>query len=77
MASRITRTHMFPAQSDSGTIRFIVCSEDHLEQGGADPTLKYYVPTGIKSYNFEGGEPAAQIGDVFLERSGEIYRRIT
>jgi len=28
-------------------------------------------------YNFEGGEPAAQIGDVFLDRSGEIYRRIT
>ena len=77
MASRITETHMFPARSDSGTIRFIVCSEELIERGGVGATLKYYVPTGIKSYNFEGGEPAAQIGDVFLDRSGEIYRRIT
>ena len=77
MASRITDTHMFPARSDSGTIRFIVCSEEHIERGGVGAAVKYYVPTGIKSYNFEGGEPAAQIGDVFLDGSGEIYRRIT
>ena len=76
MASRITRTHMFPARSDSGTIRFIVCLEDHVERGGVGAMEKYYVPTGLKSYNFEGGEPAAQIGDVFLDRSGKIYRRI-
>jgi hypothetical protein len=68
---------MFPAQSDSGTIRFIVCSEEHIERSGVGATQKYYVPTGLKSYIFEGGEPAAQIGDAFLDRSGEIYRRIT
>ena len=67
MASRITRTHMFPARSDSRTIRFIVCSEEHIERGGVGAMQTYYVPTGLKSYNFEGGEPAAQIGDVFLD----------
>ena len=77
VASRITRTHMFPARSDRGRMRFIVCSEDHIERGGVGATQKYYVPTGLKSYNFEGGEPAAQIGDAFLDRSGEIYRRIS
>jgi hypothetical protein len=68
---------MFPARSDSGTIRFIVCSEDHIERGAVGASHGTYVPTGLKSYTFEGGEPAAQIGDAFLDRSGEIYRRIT
>ena len=27
--------------------------------------------------DLRAGKPAAQIGDVFLDRSGEIYRRIT
>jgi hypothetical protein len=68
---------MFPAQSDSGTIRFLVCSEDYIERDGICANQAYYVPTGLKSYTFEGGEPAAQIGDAFLDRSGEIYRRMT
>jgi hypothetical protein len=55
----------------------IVCAEDHIERGGGGATGKYYVPSGLKSYTFEGGEPAAKIGDAFLDRSGEIYRRIT
>jgi hypothetical protein len=55
----------------------IVCSEDRIERGGVGATQKYYVPTGPKSYEFDDGEPAAQIGDVFLDRSGEIYRGIT
>ena len=38
---------------------------------------KYYVPSGLKTYTFENGEPAAKIGDAFLDRSGEIYRRMT
>jgi hypothetical protein len=70
-------THMFPAQSESGTIRFIVCSEDYIERGGVCATQTHYIPTGLKTYNFEGGEPAAQIGETFLDRPGEIYLRTT
>jgi hypothetical protein len=55
----------------------IVCAEEHSERGGYGGTLKYYVPTGVKSYHFDDGEPAAQIGDAFMDCSGEIYRRIT
>jgi hypothetical protein len=69
--SRIARTHTFPVQSDSGEIRNIVCSEEHVSAG------RYYSPTGSKSYEFENGEPVATIGDAFLDRAGNIYRRMT
>jgi hypothetical protein len=76
VASRITHTDKFPARSDRGNIRTIVCSEDHIEEGGVGATAKYYVPRRLKTYTFENGEPAAKI-DAFLDRSGEIYRRMT
>ena len=75
--SRITHTDKFPARSNRGKIRTVVCSEDHIERGGVGATGKYYVPSGLKTYTFENGEPAAKIGDAFLDRSGEIYRRMT
>ena len=75
MESRIT--DKFPVQSDSGNVRIIVCSQDHVERGGQGATQKYYVPTGLKTYYFEDGEPVAKIGDTFLDRSGEIYCRFT
>ena len=64
-------------QSDSGYIRKIVCAQNQTEMGGQNGTPKYYVPVGRKNYCFEDGEPAAMIGDAFLDRSGEIYRRQT
>ena len=71
--SRIT--DKFPVRSDSRKVRMIVCSQDHVERGGQGGTQKYYVPIGLKSYYFEDGEPAAKIGDTFLDCAGEIYRR--
>ncbi len=65
MAPRITHTDEFPARSARGKIRTIVCSEDYIERGGVGATTKYYVPSGLKTYTFENGEPAAQIGDAF------------
>ena len=65
MAPRITHTDEFPARSARGKIRTIVCSEDHIERGGVGATTKHYVPSGLKTYTFENGEPAAQIGDAF------------
>ncbi len=69
--SRIALTHTFPVQSDIGDVRNIVCAEEQVATGS------YYMPTGKKSYEFENGEPAATIGDMFLDRSGIIYRRVT
>jgi hypothetical protein len=76
MATRITHTDEFRVRSASGRTRIIVCSEDHLERGGPSQHQKYFVPSGLKSYKFKSGEPAAQIGDAFLDRSGEIYQRL-
>jgi hypothetical protein len=67
----------FWVRSDSGKNRIVICSEDRIQRGGPESTQKYYVPTGVKSYRFRDGERAAQIGDVFLDSTGEIYRRIT
>jgi hypothetical protein len=47
------------------------------ERGGVGAMAKYYVPSGLKTYTFKNGDPAAKIGDAFLDRSGEIYRRMT
>ena len=69
--SRITLTHAFPVQADSGETRNIVCSEEHFSTGS------YSIPTGVKGYEFENGEPAATIGDMFLDRAGIIYRLIS
>lgn len=77
MTARITRTSEISARSASGSIRVVVCSEELIEKGGPGETQKYYVPIGLKSYEFKGGGPAARIGDAFLDRSGEIYRRVT
>jgi hypothetical protein len=77
MTARIIHTYEFWARSASGKTRVIICSEDRIERGGPGETQKYSVPTGLKSYKFKGGEPAAKIGDAFLDSSGEIYRRIT
>ena len=77
MTKRITHTDEFTVHSDSGKERVIVCSEDCTERGGPAESQKYYVPTDPKTYKFKGGEPAAKIGDAFLDSSGEIYRRIT
>ena len=75
MVSRITHSDKFAARSDSGKVRIIVCSEELIARGGYGGT-EYYVPTGLKQYHFEDGEPAAKIGDSFLDCSGEIYHRI-
>jgi hypothetical protein len=77
MTARYTHTDEFQVRSVSGKTRIIVCAEDHIERGGHGATQKYYVPSGIKTYKFKGGEPVAKIGDAFLDRSGEIYQRIT
>jgi hypothetical protein len=55
----------------------VVCAQDHVERGGQGTAQKYSVPTGLKNYYFEDGDPVAKIGDAFLDRSGEIYRRFT
>jgi hypothetical protein len=67
----------FWVRSGTGKNRIVVCSEDRVEQGDPALTQKYHASTGIKSYRFKDGERAAQIGDVFLDSAGEIYRRIT
>jgi hypothetical protein len=76
MTARFTHRYEFQARSASGKTRVIVCSQDLVERGAAGTVQKYYVPTGLRSYEFKGDGPAAQIGDAFLDRSGEIYRRI-
>jgi hypothetical protein len=73
LASRITKKHQFPAESDGGKIRIIVCSEEHVRSA----TGQYYIPSGVKTYEFENGEPAAKLEDAFLDRTGEIYRALT
>jgi len=66
----IARIREFEVQSDSGDVRTIVCSEEHVSAGS------YHYSTGKKSYEFDNGEPAATIGDMFMDRSGTIYRRV-
>ena len=75
VGSRIT--DKFPVQSDSGHIRMVICAQDHAERSSPGTAQKYYVPTGLTNYYFEDGDPVAKIGDAFLDRSGEIYRRFT
>jgi hypothetical protein len=77
MNKRIAYTHEFPVWSDSGGKRVIVCLEDSAKTGDSVESPTHYVPTVPATYQFEGGEPAAKIGDLFLDCSGEIYRRIT
>ena len=69
MIGRIDYTYEISVRSDSGGERVVVCSERCA--GAADPG------EGPTSYEFKGGEAAAKIGDLFLDCSGEIYRRIT
>jgi hypothetical protein len=66
----------FQVRSDGGTIRVIVCIEEQTE-GVSSSAYKYQSRRGFKTYQFEGGEPAAKIGDAYLDRTGQIYRRIT
>jgi len=68
---RITVTHSFPVRAETGEVRNIVCSEEHYSAGS------YSFPTGSKSYQFENGEHAATIRDMFLDGAGIIYGRIT
>ena len=72
MLQKVTRK--FEVRSDRGRVRFIVCSEEQIEESDPHLQCKYYVPSGHKTYAFEDGGPAAKIGDTFLDRTGEIYR---
>ena len=74
MVENVTRR--FQVRSDRGHVRFIVCSEEHIERFDPHAGYKYYVPSGHKIYAFEDGGPAAKIGDTFLDRTGEIYRAL-
>ena len=74
MTKRIPFTHEFLVQSDSGGVRVIVCAEDCAEMDGVE-SQTHDVPTAL--YRFQGGDLAAKIGDLFLDCSGEIYRRMT
>jgi hypothetical protein len=69
MTKRIPFTHEILVQADSGGVRVIVCSEDST--GPDDPASQTH------SYTFKGGDAAAKIGDLFLDCSGELYRRVT
>jgi hypothetical protein len=66
----------FQVRSNGGAMRVIVCMEEQIE-GVSSSGYKYQSRSGFKTYQFEGGEPAAKIGDAFLDRTGQIYRRIT
>ena len=57
-------------------MRVIVCIEE-LTEGVSSSGYKYQSRSGFNTYQFEGGEPVAKIGDAFLDRTGQIYRRIT
>ena len=74
---RIAYTYEFSVRSDSGGERVIVCSEDCAETDGPVGSQTRYAPTAHTTYKFKGGEAAARLGDLFLDCSGEIYRRIT
>lgn len=77
MTARIIHKYEIQARTEAGKTRVIVCSEELIEKSGPGETQRHYVPTGLKSYQFKDDGPAARIGDAFLDRSGEIYRRIT
>ena len=77
MTKRIPYTYEFSVRSDSGGERVIVCSEDCAGTGDPVESQTHYVPTAPTTYSFKGGDPAAKIGDLFLDCSGEIYRRMT
>jgi len=55
----------------------VISAQDHVERSSQGTAQKYYVPTGLTNYYFEDGDPVAKIGDAFLDRSSEIYRRFT
>jgi hypothetical protein len=74
LTSRIS--DKFQVRSNGGAMRVIVCMEEQIE-GVSSSGYKYQSRSGFKTYQFEGGEPAAKIGDAFLDRTGQIYRRIT
>lgn len=66
----------FQVRSNGGAVRVIVCMEEQIE-GVSSSGFKYQSRSDFKNYQFEGGEPATKIGDAFLDRTGQIYRRIT
>jgi hypothetical protein len=76
MAKRIPFTYGFSVRSDSGGVRVIVCSEDCAGTDGGE-SQTHHVPTALTTYRFKGGDLAAKIDDLFLDCSGEIYRRMT
>ena len=65
-----TVKHPLRVQTETGERRVIVCLEEQIDTG------TYTMPTGVQNYEFEDGGPAAKIGDSFLDRNGNIYRRI-
>ena len=70
MPERIPYTYEFSVRSDTGgEERVIVCSEDRTETDD--------LASQTHSYTFKGGDAAKKIGDLFLDCSGELYRRIT
>ena len=74
MTKRLPYTYEFSVRSDNGGERVIICSEESAATGVESQA--HYVPAP-KTYSFKGGDPAAMIGDLFLDCSGEIYRRST
>jgi hypothetical protein len=70
MKSLITVKHPLPVQAETGETRVVLCLEEQIDTG------TYCIPTGVQNYEFEDGGPAAKIGDSFLDRTGNIYRRI-
>jgi len=76
MTPRIPYIYEFSVRSDSGGERVIVCSEDCAGTDGVE-SQTHDVSTALTTYRFKGGDPAAKIGDLFLDCSGEIYRRMT
>lgn len=76
MTKRIPFTYEILVRSDSGGVRVIVCSEDGAGTDGVE-TQTHHVPTALATYRFKGGDLVAKIDDLFLDCSGEIYRRMT
>jgi hypothetical protein len=75
MTKRIPFTYEFSVRSDSGGVRVIVCSDDCGGTGGTESQADD-MSTDLTTYTFKGGDAAAKIGDLFLDCSGEIYRRM-
>ena len=68
MIGRIDYTYEISVRSDSGGERVVVCSERCA--GAADPG------EGPTSYEFKGGEAAAKIGDLFLDKPARPFRDV-